>query len=212
MKIRLKHTLSRAGLFPILDSVRRLPQAFRWISQGCVGPAPPPIKRTIIKSYLKRYQLREFIETGTHLGDTLADVASNRSVSCHSIELDHDLYTQADNRFCNWQNVKTHQGDSGEVLPKILTTLHGPALFWLDGHYSGGVTAKGKADTPISIELEAILDSRIKGHVVLIDDARCFDGTSGYPFIEGFLGTVRRNSSYSIEISADIIRLTPETT
>ena len=212
MRVRLKHTLSRAGLFPILDSVRRLPQAFGWISQGCVGPAPPPIKRAIIKSYLKRYQLREFIETGTHLGDTVADVANDRSVSCHSIELDQHLYRQAHNRFRNWQNVKTYQGDSGEVLPQILTTLHGPALFWLDGHYSGGVTAKGEADTPISIELQAILESGIKGHVVLIDDARCFDGTSDYPFIEDLLALVRRNANYRIEISADIIRLTPETT
>ena len=99
-----------------------------------------------------------------------------------------------------------------KVLPQILTTLHGPALFWLDGHYSGGVTEKGEADTPISIELQAILESGIKGHIVLIDDARCFDGTSDYPFIEDLLAVVRRNANYRIEISADIIRLTPETT
>lgn len=212
MNVRLKHTLSRAGLFRILDSVRRLPQALRWISQGCVGSAPPLIKRAIIKFYLKRYQLREFIETGTHLGDTVADVANDCSVLYHSIELDQHLYRQAHNRFRNWQNVKTYQGDSGEVLPQNLTRLHGPALFWLDGHYSGGVTAKGEADTPISIKLQAILESGIKGHVVLIDDARCFDGTSDYPFIEDVLAIVRRNANYRIEASADIIRLTPGTT
>lgn len=139
-------------------------------------------------------------------------MANDRSVSCHSIELDQHLYRQAHNRFRNWLNVKTYQGDSGEVLPRILARLHCPALFWLDGHYSGGETAKGEADTPISIELQAILESRIKGHVVLIDDARCFDGTSDYPFIEDLLAIVRRDPNYRIEISADIIRLTPETT
>lgn len=161
-------------------------------------------------SYLRRYQLREFIETGTHLGDTLAHVAHDISISCHSIELDQDLYKRAEHRFSNWPNVRIYQGDSGEVLPRILAKLRGPALFWLDGHYSGGVTAKGGADTPISTELQAILDSGKRGHVVLIDDARCFDGTDDYPFLEDLMATVRRNSGYRIEVSADIIRLTPE--
>lgn len=210
MKTRLKHALSKVGVFPVLDGVRRLPQAVGWVSQGCTGPAPPPIKRGIIGAYLRRYQLREFVETGTHLGDTLAHVAHDCSVSCRSIELDKTLYKRADHRFRNWPNVRLYQGDSGEVLPRIVEQLSGPVLFWLDGHYSGGITAKSGSDTPVSTELQAILDSSIKEHVILIDDARCFDGTNDYPFLEDLLATVRRNSGYRIEVSADIIRLTPE--
>jgi hypothetical protein len=52
--------------------------------------------------------------------------------------------------------------------------LQEPALFWLDGHYSGVDTGKDELDTPVSAELEAILGSPVKGHVILIDDARCF--------------------------------------
>lgn len=175
-----------------------------------LGASPPPIKRAIIKSYLRRYQLREFIETGTHLGDTLAYVAHDRCVSSHSIELDQYLYEQAKYRFRNWPNIRLYQGDSGEVLPRIVSQLSGPGLFWLDGHYSGGETAKGSVDTPISTELQVIFDTRIRGHVVLIDDVRCFDGTNDYPFLDDLLATVRRNGEYRIEVSADIIRLTPE--
>ena len=86
-----------------------------------------------------------------------------------------------------------------------------PALFWLDGHYSGGATAKGDAGTPISLELEAILASPIKNHVVLIDDTRCcFAGMNGYPCIDELLKMVRYHSHYDTEVSADIIRLTPK--
>jgi len=54
-------------------------------------------------------------------------------------------------------------------------------LFWLDGHYSGGITALGDVQCPIRAEIEAILRHPIKDHVLLIDDAICFDGHHGYP-------------------------------
>ena len=160
-------------------------------------------------AYLKRHKISAFVETGTYLGDTLAHVAHDQNISCLSIELDSELYRAAKKRFRNRSNVRVLQGDSGELLPGIIEELSGPALFWLDGHYSGGITAKAEVDTPVSRELQSILDSKIKEHVVLIDDARCFDGTHGYPFLDELLTTVRRQSKYDVEISADIIRLTP---
>ena len=160
-------------------------------------------------AYLDRFCLNEFIETGTHMGDTLAYVASNKGVRCTSIELAEDYYRHATNRFRSWSNVHLRHGDSGKILPELVVALRRPALFWLDGHYSGGSTAKGAIDTPISDELSAILDSPIKGHVVLIDDARCFDGTHGYPQLDQLLGKIRACSNYTVEISTDIIRLTP---
>jgi len=95
-------------------------------------------------------------------------------------------------------------------MPTVVNQLTTPALFWLDGHYSGGLTAQGDSDTPISAELTAILTSPCKTHVILIDDARCFDGNNGYPYLEDLLKTVREKSNYCIEVSTDIIRLTPD--
>ena len=67
-------------------------------------------------------------------------------------------------------------------------------------------------ETPISLELDSILISDITGHVILIDDARCFTGFDDYPILETFLDKIRKNQKYDIEISSDIIRLTPKIT
>lgn len=177
---------------------------------GCTGIAPPPVKRMVLSAYRERYGLTQFIETGTHLGDTLAYIAQQASVHATSIELDDAYYRAAKQRFVAYSNVTVLQGDSGKVLPEQVRQLPAPALFWLDGHYSGGDTGKGELDTPVSAELEAILDSPVKGHVILIDDARCFNGTLGYPHLDQMLEIVRHKNTYHIEVSADIIRLTPK--
>lgn len=210
MKNTIKYTLFRLGVFPLLDLIRRLPAIVRWLKAGCVGCAPAPIKRRVISAYCKRYGLLEFIETGTYLGDTLAYIAQKKNMHATSIELDENYYRAAQHRFVKYPNVTLLHGDSGKLLPELVSQLQTPALFWLDGHYSGGDTGKGELETPISAELEAILASPEKGHVILIDDARCFNGANSYPHIEDLLKSVRLASAYELELSTDIIRLTPK--
>lgn len=210
MKLAIKHQLSNIGIWSHLDLVRRLPEITRWIGAGCTGIAPPPVKRMVLAAYLRRFDLHQFVETGTHLGDTLAYIAFDKAVKCTSIELADSYYQLAMQRFASYTNVNLLKGDSGTVLPEFVRTSRAPALFWLDGHYSGGITARGEMDTPVSAELQAILDSPIKNHVILIDDARCFDGTNYYPHLDALLNMVRENAAYHIEVSADIIRLTPK--
>jgi len=210
MKIRVKEQLSRLGILPYLDLVRRLPEITRWIRNGCTGLAPPPVKRLVVSGYRARYDLHQFIETGTHVGDTLAYVAHDKSIDCVSIELADNFYEAAQLRFASYANVTLLHGDSAVVLPQVVRNLQAPALFWLDGHYSGDTTARGELDTPVSAELQTILDSPIEGHVILIDDARCFDGTGGYPHLDNLLNSVRVHGVYDTEVSSDIIRLTPK--
>lgn len=209
MKIALKNTVRRLGLFPAIDTARRLPEIVRWLNDGCRGVAPPPIKRRVIQSYLRRYQLRTFIETGTHLGDTLAEVAQDPALRAISVELADDYYSAAVRRFASYPNVELHHGDSGQLMPQIVAGLKVPALFWLDGHYSGGTTAKGAMETPVSDELLAILASPVAGHVILVDDVRLFDGSHDYPQLDVFLAAIRAGGQYRAEISADVLRLTP---
>ena len=209
MKTVLKHHLSKLGILPHLDAIRRFPETLRWISDGCTGVAPPPVKRKVLMAYLHQYKLNNFIETGTHLGDTVAYMADNENIHCISIELADGYYQQAKDRFKYYANIELLHGDSGILVPSVLSRLTTPALFWLDGHYSGGVTAQGESDTPVSAELHAILASSCKEHVILIDDARCFDGSNGYSHLDDLLKTVREQSNYYAEVSTDIIRLTP---
>ena len=208
MKTALKHHLSRLGILPHLDAIRKLPETRRWLTAGCTGIAPSPVKRRILMAYLHKYALNRFIETGTHLGDTLAYMARNKNTQCTSIELADGYYQQAKGRFRSYANVELLHGDSGTLMSSVLSNLTSPALFWLDGHYSGGVTAQGERDTPVSVELQAILASSCKAHVILIDDVRCFDGSNGYPHLDDLLRTVREQSTYCAEVSTDIIRLT----
>ena len=42
------------------------------------------------------------------------------------------------------------------VLPKLLPNLSGDINFWLDGHYSSGLTFKGDQECPIKDELDQI--------------------------------------------------------
>ena len=125
-----------------------------------------------------------------------------------SIELDQHLHDQAVELFGNLKNAEFLLGDSAEVLPKVLEDLHEPALFWLDGHFSGGITARDPSVTPILLELEHILKHPTKGHVILIDDARLF-GSDGYPKIEEVEEIVHAQGPRTIEVKYDIIRISP---
>ena len=52
-----------------------------------------------------------------------------------------------------------------------------------------------------------ILDHHIKGHVILIDDARDFTGREGYPRLSTLLAHFEDDPEYRAEVSADIIRI-----
>lgn len=208
VKNRIKQFLIRSGLWYPLNKLRSTPRILQWLKLGCTGAAPHPIKMKVVGSYLKTFAIDNFIETGTYYGDTLGYIAKS-GIQCTSIELSKDLYEAACARFKKCKNIKLLQGDSGQKLPEVLNEISKPVLFWLDGHYSSGITASAKIHTPISSELEAILKHPVKQHVILIDDARCFDGTNNYPYLDDLLRVIREDGNYSAEVSTDIIRLIP---
>lgn len=178
----------------------------RWHAAGRPAPPPPFVKRQTIRSYARRYGLRSFVETGTFYGDTAAAVRSQVDTVI-TIEISPLLAAKARRRFELDQHVRVLEGDSGELLPDLMSGL--PAtLFWLDGHYSGGVTGRGEEDTPIRAELATIFAHAAgRGHVILIDDARHFDG-SEYPSLRE-IAELARSSDYLCDVRDDIIRLTP---
>lgn len=202
----MRDLTQRLGLWPFLRVARSVVRGDvrRWLREGCPNPAPGVVKIAIVRSYVKKYRIRRFIETGTFYG-AMADAIGRLDVAVDTIELDPDLACRARRIFAARSNIKVHLGDSSKVLPHLLKELVEPAVFWLDAHYSGGITARGEVDSPISRELEAILDHPL-GHVILVDDARAFVGRDGYPMLHDLLATVWRTGRYAAEVTTDIVR------
>lgn len=178
-----------------------------WKKKGCPLPTPHIVKQLVIKSYQKSHNIDTLIETGTYLGDM---VYAQRKVfkRIYSIELSKQLHEKAVKRFSKYASIEILQGDSGVVLDSIIKDLNCKAIFWLDGHYSGGFTAKGSTECPIVEELNTIFKSQYE-HVILIDDAREFNGENDYPTIEE-LESLIGNSGFpnsSLTIQDDIIRI-----
>jgi hypothetical protein len=129
----------------------------------------------------------------------------------YSVELNEDLFQKALIRFQDDHNITLLQGDSGKVVQEILEQISQPCLFWLDAHYSGANTSRGKKLSPILDEIIAILNHPVKNHIILIDDAREFKGTNGYPDIQEFTKNVTQlRYDLKISIELDIIRIIKE--
>lgn len=178
----------------------------KWKNNGCPVPPPHIVKQMTIKEYQEKYKCQILVETGTFLGD-MVEAQKTRFKKVFSIELGVDLYEKAVKRFKNDKNVMIVQGDSGEMLQDVLLNINEPAILWLDGHYSAGITAKGDKDCPIFEEIDAIFGSKQLNHIILIDDARCFNGEGDYPTIERLTEYIKsKNVNYQVEVKHDIIR------
>jgi len=181
-------------------------QIEKWMEKGCPAPPPHIIKQNTIREYQEKYGCMVLVETGTYRGD-MVEAQKKRFKKVISIELGVELFKKAQKRFVKDKNIVLVQGDSGKVLPGILAEINEPAIFWLDGHYSEWVTAKGDKDCPIFEELDAIFNSRKLNHVLLIDDARTFNGEGDYPTVGKLAEYIKsKNEKYQVEVKYDIIR------
>ncbi|HEV2765011.1 MAG TPA: hypothetical protein VGV38_18655 [Pyrinomonadaceae bacterium] len=189
-----------------MQTLRHLRHLVQWNLRG--RPAPPPhyAKQLVIKYYQRRFGPRVFVETGTYLGE-MVEAVKSRFDEVYSIELSPELCERAREKFAADAHVHIVEGDSGEVMPSILEKIEGPALFWLDGHFSGGITAQGPLDYPVLKELEHIRRHAVKNHVILVDDARLFLGTPNAPAKEQVVQSIKAvNPAYTVEERDDIIR------
>ena len=177
-----------------------------WEKNGQPNPPPHLIKQRMLKSFLDKFDLHILIETGTYYGDMIE--AMKRHVDrVYSIELSEYFYNAAKKRFARDKHIELIQGDSAIELGKLIERIQQPALFWLDGHYSAGLTARGVKDTPIFEELTYVLNTNVK-HVILIDDARCFGTDPAYPSIEELTIFVKRiTPDVDISVDLDCIRI-----
>jgi hypothetical protein len=120
----------------------------------------------------RSFGLRDFVETGTFEGRTAA-WAAERFERVATIENARSIFERTSARLSHLTNARFVFGHSKDVLGDVVARLDGPALFWLDGHWSGGETYGEGDECPVLDELR-LIDASPHEHFVLIDDARLF--------------------------------------
>jgi len=176
---------------------------------GRVGPPPHIIKQEAVREAGRKGHARSFVETGTLHGDMVAAVTHDFEL-LYSIELSRELWLLARLRFFGRRHIRLILGDSSEKLGGLLQQIDSPCVFWLDGHYGGGVMARGKKDVPIVEELTAILAHRVKTHVILIDDVGIFERHAGdTPSLAELEALIHSSSpSADLVVADNMIRVT----
>ncbi len=183
------------------------PDYWYWKLRGEPVRSPHLVKQRAVREYAQRYELRTLIETGTYYGEMVAAVRSD--FDCvYSIEFDPELARRAARRFASDRRVHILEGDSQRVLPELLKSISKPALFWLDAGYWGWADLARDPER-LSAEMEAALSHPIRGHVVLMDDARMLDGRNGAPTYDELRARIAaRFPDRRVELRHDIICIT----
>lgn len=119
-----------------------------------------------------------FIETGTHIGESVQAALTAGFDFVKSVELQPQFYEKAKQRFSDRPNVQIFFGKSEEMIPEMIKDIPIPSVFWLDAHPAGPGTAGHEGwlkrdtevfqDTILEKEIKAILENG--RHVILIDD------------------------------------------
>lgn len=179
-----------------------------WVKKGKPIPPPHAIKQARIIEYAKKFNINVLVETGTFRGE-MVEAQRRNFKKIYSIELSHEFYLAAVNKFKRFNHIHLIEGDSSEMLKEVILQINKPCLFWLDGHYSGGDTAKGKLNCPIYGELDTVFTKSFD-HVLVIDDANDFNGKHDYPKIEElFTYVISKKPNYKMEVRDNIISFYP---
>ena len=168
-------------------------------------------------NYGRRYNAKNFVETGTHLGATCLHIAAyGHFNNIFSVELGKEYCSFLEKNFSQHakkanidvSNVKMWGGDSALMLPQMLDLLNDRCVFWLDAHISGGSTVGSRDyETPIIKELNVIAAHSIKDHVIIIDDIQgCFESNNSWPDIREVTDIIKSiNKDYLITIKYGIL-------
>ncbi len=124
----------------------------------------------------KKYPNAVLVETGTYLGGGVMEGLNSGFERVISFEIKKDLYDKCCEAFkylIPLDRVTLIHGSSATELYKNIKDVNTPMTFWLDGHFSAGITGYDKDNvSPLLKELEQIKQHYIKTHTILIDDRR----------------------------------------
>lgn len=194
----------------VVKFLKTAKQSREWRSRSYSSPAPQNVKESV----LLKYSLlnTQWIETGTYLGHTTQFLAK-MAPKVYTVEPSEQLHKKAKQALKSIPQIECILGTSEDVFPDLLPKLNGNCNFWLDGHFSAGVTFKGKSVCPVMEELAAIGENlpRLGEVVIFIDDVRLFcdiaDRDPEYPSIDALAKwAIEKNLAWTIEHDIFICR------
>jgi hypothetical protein len=199
-----------------LDRIRQVIRLRKWFFSGFSSPAPNYVKWKVLNRWGGK---NTWIETGTYLGETTSFLAKFAN-TIYSLEPEKSLFYNASKYFETKKNVKIIWGSSEEILPNLVKSLSDQEIddvsFWLDGHYSAGITFLGERETPIVFELNLISKflNKFSKVTIFVDDVRQFsksdDDKNQYPSLSFLASYADTNGLYWI-IEHDIFIMTNRT-
>lgn len=162
-----------------------MPKFIHWLRGLWLASLQATINERFVKKLLTpmdfsrfRQYSDTFIETGTHLGESVQAALDAGFTDVRSVELKESIYLKAKERFAGNKCVTCYHGKSIDCLPDMVKDVPIPSVFWLDAHPAGPGTAGHEEwlkrdesvfqDTVLSEELKIILSHG--KHVILIDD------------------------------------------
>ena len=132
----------KSKIYSIINLIRGRKNDFHVAYEfGSPLPAPVEIKHKTIFEYAQANKIDILVETGTFLGATIS-AALPFFQRIYSIEVKKELANNAKAKFKDNEKVTIIEGDSEQELGELIKSLDKPVVFWLDGHYSGGITGK----------------------------------------------------------------------
>jgi hypothetical protein len=207
-KMKARYLFRDNAAWDLIWGLRERQQQKSWMKVGHSGP-PHIIKQQMILKHARAFNTDILIETGTFLGDMIYAM-KDQFKDIYSIELSEEFHARAKQAFKKYPHIHLVAGDSATALESVLGGVNKRCLFWLDGHYSGGMTAMADLWSPVLAEIDTIHRHPVKEHVILIDDAVCFNGENGYPTLfELHDVVVKRFPGYDMQVFDNIIQLFP---
>lgn len=129
----------------IFIAIKNILDTISWKKRNYCMHSPQFIKEGCIFQHNIKDSI--WVESGTYLGNTTRFLGSFAK-HVYSIEPQMNLFEYATWRFNSKKNISILHGLSENILPNLIKNISGDICFWLDGHYSEGITFKGPLSAP----------------------------------------------------------------
>lgn len=133
---------------------------------------------------IRKYNI--FVETGTFQGRAILNMYDYFD-KLFTVELAPAYFDFFDSKkkSMGLKKVENYLGKSQDILVSDILFqigINDYPVFWLDGHWAGGDTARCEVDVPLLMECSAIdLNLKSKRAIVVVDDCRLFGTNDQFP-------------------------------